>query len=42
MYLNGLGYDEVNAFLDDATNGLYTDLNDALGVTDIDEALGLL
>ena len=41
MLLEGLGLDEVNAFLDEATGGALTDLEEAIGIYDLLEELGL-
>ncbi|KAL2112234.1 hypothetical protein VUR80DRAFT_8189 [Thermomyces stellatus] len=41
MLLEGLSLDEVNAFLDEATDGALSDLEDALGIYDLLEELGL-
>lgn len=41
MIEDGVGITAVNEFLDDATGGAITSLEDALGVTDIFKALGL-
>jgi len=41
MLESGLGIDAVNAFLDNATGGVISSLEGALGVTDIEKALGL-
>lgn len=41
MLESGLGLPEVEAFLDNATGGAITSLEDALGVTDVLKALGL-
>jgi hypothetical protein len=41
MLEEGLGVTAVNAFLDEATGGAITSLEDALGVTDVYKALGL-
>lgn len=41
MLVEGLGLDEVNAFLDEATGGELTKLEDAVGITDLLEELGL-
>jgi hypothetical protein len=41
MLLDGLGLRDVNDYLDQQTGGAITNLEDALGVTDIEVALGL-
>lgn len=41
MLLEGLSLDEVNAFLDEATDGALSDLEDALGIYDLLEELDL-
>ena len=41
MLLEGLGLDEVNAWLDEETGGALTKLEDAVGITDLLEELGL-
>lgn len=41
MVLEGVGVPEVNAFIDSATGGAVSSLEAALGVTDVEKALGL-
>lgn len=41
MLEEGVGVTAINQFLDDATGGAITSLEDALGVTDLYKALGL-
>ena len=38
----GLGLDQVNAWLGEATGGYFTDVEDALGIPDIEKALGIV
>lgn len=42
MLLEGLGINDVNAFLDSATGGAISSLTEALGVDDIEAALGIV
>ena len=41
MLLSGVGVPAVDKFLDDATGGAITSIEKALGVPDIEKALGL-
>lgn len=41
MLMEGLGLDEVNSFLDEATGGALTDIEEALGIYDLLEGLGI-
>lgn len=41
MILEGVGVPQVDAFLDGATGGAISSLEEALGVPDIEKALGL-
>lgn len=42
MLLEGTGVNDVNAFLDEATGGTITSLTEALGVDDVEAALGII
>lgn len=41
MLMDGTGITAVNEFLDNTTGGAITSIEDALGVTDVLEALGI-